>query len=71
MGTDKHGYVAVSQKNNIAADVQQISTGGARPVMREFADYLLSRDGQRAVMQDGKWLPLTGEVVSEQRRLTN
>lgn len=44
---------------------------GLDPLVREFANYLLSREGQRAVMQDGKWLPLTGEVVSEQRQRMN
>lgn len=39
------------------------------PAVREFARYLLSREGQAAVMQDGKWLPLTVDIVEEQRKL--
>jgi phosphate transport system substrate-binding protein len=38
------------------------------PKFREFMRYILSREGQEAVMRDGKYLPLTAEVVREQLR---
>jgi len=36
------------------------------PKVREFLRYILSREGQEAVQRDGKYLPLTAEVVSAQ-----
>ena len=36
------------------------------PKVREFMRYLLSREGQEAVQRDGKYLPLTAEVVQAQ-----
>ena len=33
------------------------------PKVREFMRFVLSREGQDAVMRDGKYLPLTAEVV--------
>jgi len=36
------------------------------PKIKEFLRYVLSRQGQAAVMRDGKFLPLTGAVVREQ-----
>jgi phosphate transport system substrate-binding protein len=33
------------------------------PKVKEFLRYVLSREGQQEVMHDGKFLPLTGEVV--------
>jgi len=36
------------------------------PKLREFLRFILSRDGQELVMKDGKYLPLTAEVVREQ-----
>ena len=33
------------------------------PKVREFLRYVLSREGQEQVERDGKYLPLTGEVV--------
>jgi phosphate transport system substrate-binding protein len=38
------------------------------PKLKEFLKYTLSREGQEAVARDGKFLPLTGEVVREQLR---
>jgi phosphate transport system substrate-binding protein len=38
------------------------------PLLKEFLRYVLSRQGQREVMRDGKWLPLTPDVVSLQRK---
>ena len=36
------------------------------PKVREFLLYVLSQEGQDAVQRDGKYLPLTAEVVREQ-----
>ncbi|MDB6126829.1 MAG: phosphate transporter periplasmic phosphate-binding protein, partial [Verrucomicrobia bacterium] len=36
------------------------------PKIREFMRFILSREGQELVMKDGKYLPLTGDVVREQ-----
>ena len=36
------------------------------PIVREFMRYILSREGQEEVQRDGKYLPLTPEVVKEQ-----
>jgi len=38
------------------------------PKSREFLRYLLSREGQKAIEDDGKYLPLTAEVAAEQLR---
>ncbi len=38
------------------------------PKIKEFLRYILSREGQEAVMRDGKWLPLTVSMVQEQRK---
>jgi ABC-type phosphate transport system substrate-binding protein len=38
------------------------------PKLKEFLRYVLSREGQAAVMRDGKWLPLTAALVQEQRK---
>ena len=38
------------------------------PKVREFLRYLLSRDGQRAVNEDGRYLPLSPELIAEQLR---
>ena len=39
--------------------------GKLDPKVREFLRFVLSREGQAAVQQDGKYLPLTAEVVRE------
>jgi phosphate transport system substrate-binding protein len=36
------------------------------PLVKEFLRYVLSQEGQADVMRDGKYLPLTAEVVREQ-----
>ena len=36
------------------------------PKIKEFLRYILSQEGQEAVEQDGKYLPLTAEIVSAQ-----
>jgi phosphate transport system substrate-binding protein len=38
----------------------------ADPLIREFLRYVLSQEGQAEVQRDGKYLPLTAEVVREQ-----
>jgi phosphate transport system substrate-binding protein len=38
------------------------------PKAKEFLRYVLSREGQEAVQQDGKYLPLTAEAAREQLR---
>ncbi|MDB5042124.1 MAG: phosphate transporter periplasmic phosphate-binding protein [Candidatus Eremiobacteraeota bacterium] len=40
----------------------------ADPKLREFMRYILSREGQAQVVRDGKYLPLTADVVREQRK---
>jgi phosphate transport system substrate-binding protein len=42
------------------------SGGRIDPRVREFLRFVLSREGQDAVMRDGKYLPLTAAVVAEQ-----
>jgi phosphate transport system substrate-binding protein len=41
------------------------------PKLREFLRYILSREGQRAVAEDGGYLPLPAEVVREQLEKLN
>ena len=36
------------------------------PGVREFLRFVLSQEGQAEVQRDGKYLPLTAEVVREQ-----
>ncbi len=44
-----------------------VKPGGAMdPNVKEFLRYVLSQEGQAEVMRDGKYLPLTAEVVREQ-----
>ncbi|WP_222926951.1 PstS family phosphate ABC transporter substrate-binding protein [Sphingomonas gilva] len=38
------------------------------PLVQEFLRFALSREGQQAIQNDGKWLPLTETVAAEQRR---
>jgi len=38
------------------------------PKLREFLRYILSRDGQQALQEDGKYLPLTAQMAREQLR---
>jgi phosphate transport system substrate-binding protein len=39
------------------------------PCVKEFIRYVLSQEGQTEVMRDGKYLPLTAEVVREQLKM--
>jgi phosphate transport system substrate-binding protein len=36
------------------------------PKVREFLRYVLSQEGQAEIIRDGKYLPLTAQVVREQ-----
>jgi phosphate transport system substrate-binding protein len=36
------------------------------PRVKEFLRYILSREGQQAVVKDGSYLPLTAELIREQ-----
>jgi phosphate transport system substrate-binding protein len=38
------------------------------PKIREYLNFILSQEGQELVEKDGKYLPLTAEVVAAQRR---
>jgi len=38
------------------------------PKVKEYLRYTLSREGQAALIRDGKYLPLTAAVVREQLR---
>jgi len=38
------------------------------PLVKEYLRFVLSRQGQEAVQRDGKYLPMTAEMVREQRR---
>jgi len=38
------------------------------PKIREYLLYVLSREGQEAVIRDGGYLPLNGVVAMEERR---
>lgn len=38
------------------------------PKLKEYLRYILSREGQEAIMRDGKYLPLTADQVREQLR---
>jgi phosphate transport system substrate-binding protein len=40
--------------------------GSAKPLVREFLRYVVSRQGQEEVERDGKYLPLTAEAAHEQ-----
>ncbi|WP_263366274.1 PstS family phosphate ABC transporter substrate-binding protein [Edaphobacter bradus] len=38
------------------------------PRVREFLSFVLSREGQRIIQEDGGYLPLTSDVVTQERR---
>ncbi len=42
--------------------------GTLDPKVREYLRFIVSREGQEAVMHDGKYLPLTAEVCREMRK---
>lgn len=46
--------------------VQQAEDGSLAPQVQAFLRFVLSRQGQQAIQNDGKWLPLTAKVVEEQ-----
>ncbi|HKB91543.1 MAG TPA: substrate-binding domain-containing protein [Opitutaceae bacterium] len=41
------------------------------PKLKEFLRYILSREGQEQVIRDGKYLPLTAEVVQQELKKLN
>lgn len=41
------------------------------PKVKEFLRYVLSREGQQAIQEDGKYLPLTAELAAEQLKKLN
>jgi phosphate transport system substrate-binding protein len=43
--------------------------GRIRPPVREFLNYILSREGQQDVTRDGRYLPLSVAMADQQRRL--
>jgi phosphate transport system substrate-binding protein len=43
-------------------------SGAAKPIVREFLRYVVSRQGQEAIERDGKYLPLTAKVAWQQWR---
>ena len=43
----------------------------ADPKVREYLRFIVSREGQEAVMRDGKYLPLTAEAAREQLKKLN
>jgi phosphate transport system substrate-binding protein len=46
--------------------VDQAQNKSIDPKVKEFLRFVVSREGQEAVMRDGKYLPLTAEVAREQ-----
>jgi phosphate transport system substrate-binding protein len=46
--------------------VDQAQDKSIDPKVKEFLRFVVSREGQEAVMRDGKYLPLTAAVVREQ-----
>ncbi len=51
-------YIYVNRKPGTPVD----------PKLREFLRYVLSRDGQQVLADDGGFLPLTAEMAAEQRK---
>jgi len=41
---------------------------GASPAVNEFLRFVLSRQGQEAVVREGNYLPLPAEVAKEELR---
>ena len=42
-----------------------------KPAVREFLKFVLSRDGQQAVANDAKWIPLNKAVLEKQLAKVN
>jgi phosphate transport system substrate-binding protein len=38
------------------------------PKLREYLRFILSQEGQAQIVRDGKYLPLTRQVIEEERR---
>jgi phosphate transport system substrate-binding protein len=52
--------------SRIYAYVDRVPSKPLNPVILEFLRFVLSQEGQAEVMRDGKYLPLTAEVVNAQ-----
>jgi phosphate transport system substrate-binding protein len=73
--TDKGPYYAYTYEtlrsrtyplyDEIYAYADRAKGKGLDPKVREFLRFILSREGQAEVQRDGKYLPLTAEVVRE------
>lgn len=48
--------------------VDQKKGGGIDPKVEEFLRFVVSREGQAEVMRDGKYLPLTAAIATEQNK---
>ncbi|WP_263366287.1 PstS family phosphate ABC transporter substrate-binding protein [Edaphobacter bradus] len=73
---DKEPPVAPTRKNVASrryplsrAVYMVINRSAENPAVLEFLHYVLSRQGQEDVRNDGMYLPLTPNIVEEQRRL--
>jgi len=45
--------------------------GSLAPLVAEYLRFVLSRQGQELVQRDGKYLPLTADIIQTQLRLMN
>jgi phosphate transport system substrate-binding protein len=52
----------------IPAYIDRAPGHAVNPRVREFLRYILSREGQQAIDQEGGYLPLSGEAVRAQLR---
>jgi phosphate transport system substrate-binding protein len=78
LAADSRGpYVAASKRSlidrsyplvrTIPAVVDRAPGEPLDPKVREFLSYVLSREGQEAIVADGRYLPLSAEFAAEQR----
>jgi phosphate transport system substrate-binding protein len=76
-GTPGGPYVAASKRSlvdrsyplarTIPAVVDRAPGAALDPKVSEFLSYILSREGQEAIVADGRYLPLSAELAAEQR----
>ena len=57
--------------DEIYAYADQPQKDGLDPKVREYLRFIVSREGQQEVMNDGKYLPLTAEASKEQLKKLN
>ena len=50
----------------VAVEVTPATATALDPKVREYLRFIVSREGQEAVMRDGKYLPLTAEAARAQ-----